>query len=308
LLNGQYYSKGKFLLTGEYLVLRGASALAVPLKFGQWMKASTFPQKGIIKWDTNINGNLWFSGTFSQKKFTVTESTAQHTARFITRLLQAGNELQPGFLNQGQGIWIQNEMDFDISWGLGSSSSLVSNFAWWLGISPFELYRKLYEGSGYDVFCARAEKPIIYQVKKNLPVFREIEFSPDFADHVYFIYLGRKQDSQHSVRDFLSNSVNDNFLIRKVSGLTNDMVNAATLDDFMDVILAHEKLISGVLGIPPVKEAMFQDFQGEIKSLGAWGGDFVMAASKMSSNDVMDYFSRKKLETVFKWEEIVYGK
>ena len=30
-----YYSNGKLLLTGEYVVLDGAKALAVPTKFGQ---------------------------------------------------------------------------------------------------------------------------------------------------------------------------------------------------------------------------------------------------------------------------------
>jgi hypothetical protein len=30
-----YYSNGKFLLTGEYLVLDGAEALALPTRFGQ---------------------------------------------------------------------------------------------------------------------------------------------------------------------------------------------------------------------------------------------------------------------------------
>ena len=30
-----YYSNGKLLLTGEYVVLDGAEALAVPTRFGQ---------------------------------------------------------------------------------------------------------------------------------------------------------------------------------------------------------------------------------------------------------------------------------
>ena len=30
-----YYSNGKLLITGEYLVLDGAEALALPTKFGQ---------------------------------------------------------------------------------------------------------------------------------------------------------------------------------------------------------------------------------------------------------------------------------
>ena len=40
----RYSSHGKFLLTGEYLVLKGALALALPLKLGQSMTVETFPE------------------------------------------------------------------------------------------------------------------------------------------------------------------------------------------------------------------------------------------------------------------------
>jgi len=44
-----YYMHGKFLITGEYLVLKGALALAQPLRFGQHMdvKKTTEP---ILHW------------------------------------------------------------------------------------------------------------------------------------------------------------------------------------------------------------------------------------------------------------------
>ena len=33
----KYYSNGKLLITGEYVVLDGAKALALPTKFGQYL-------------------------------------------------------------------------------------------------------------------------------------------------------------------------------------------------------------------------------------------------------------------------------
>jgi len=69
----------------------------------------------------------------------------------------------------------------------------------------------------------------------------------------------------------------------------------------------HEDLVSSVLGKVKVKRELFPDFPGEIKSLGAWGGDFVLAASKAGSKEVLDYFRSKNLETVFGWKEIVFG-
>ena len=60
----EFYSNGKLLITGEYLVLDGANAFALPTKFGQNLiveKGS--PQK--IKWTSlDADGNIWFEDTF----------------------------------------------------------------------------------------------------------------------------------------------------------------------------------------------------------------------------------------------------
>jgi hypothetical protein len=75
---------------------------------------------------------------------------------------------------------------------------------------------------------------------------------------------------------------------------------------FFNLMHQHELIISGILGITPVKQQLFPDFQGEIKSLGAWGGDFIMAGSFLSPDAVRDYFKKKKLDVIFRWAEIVY--
>ena len=200
--SGEYYSRGKFLLTGEYLVLYGAKALAVPLKPGQRMIVHETSEPGIIQWETYVTGKLWFKGTFKLEGMEILDASDQQTALFILDLLKASSRLQPLLIIDKQGFNIVNQIDFDIRWGLGSSSTLVSNMAWWLGISPLKLYRELYQGSGYDVFCARADSPILYQLKGEVPVFMETGFNPAFSDHLYFVYLGRKQDSQQSVDQF----------------------------------------------------------------------------------------------------------
>ena len=47
-----YKSNGKFLLTGEYLVLKGATALALPLKKGQSLEVENLDSNdGLIHWD-----------------------------------------------------------------------------------------------------------------------------------------------------------------------------------------------------------------------------------------------------------------
>jgi len=306
LRSGEYYSKAKFLLSGEYFVLYGAKALAVPLKFGQKMLVNELHETGIINWETYVLDKLWFTAGFHLKDMEILKSSDEKTAFIIQKLLKEGGKLQPGLNLVTKGYHIQNHIDFDINWGLGSSSSLVSNLAYWLDIDPFALYRTTYQGSGYDVYCARAERPIIYQLAEDRPQVQESFFKPAFTENLYFVYLGRKQDSQESVREFKAHHYGDDQIIREISNLTASLLKAATLGDFLRLMRLHEEVLSAVLGIPMVKEELFPDFQGEIKSLGAWGGDFIMAGSSMSTKDVKNYFRKKNMTVVFRWDEIVY--
>ncbi len=43
-----FYSRGKLLLTGEYVVLDGALALALPTKFGQSLKVQPIDSQNIF--------------------------------------------------------------------------------------------------------------------------------------------------------------------------------------------------------------------------------------------------------------------
>jgi hypothetical protein len=51
-----------------------------------------------------------------------------------------------------------------------------------------------------------------------------------------------------------------------------------------------------------VKETLFHDFEGVVKSLGAWGGDFVLAISKENPTD---YFKAKGFEVVIPYSEMI---
>jgi len=59
------------------------------------------------------------------------------------------------------------------------------------------------------------------------------------------------------------------------------------------------------LDLTPVKELLFPDFNGQIKSLGAWGGNFVLVASSDTSEQVRNYFLNKGLTTVFSFDELI---
>ena len=54
--------------------------------------------------------------------------------------------------------------------------------------------------------------------------------------------------------------------------------------------------------IKTIQEKLFPDFKGVIKSLGAWGGDFVMAISKENPTA---YFKEKGYPVVLSYEEMI---
>ena len=60
-----YYSNGKLLITGEYLVLDGAKSLALPTKFGQYLNISS-GSLGQIHWTSfDYDQSLWFKESIS---------------------------------------------------------------------------------------------------------------------------------------------------------------------------------------------------------------------------------------------------
>ena len=57
------YSHGKILLTGEYMVLVGAEALAIPTKVGQSLEFKPNDSK-TLNWESwDFKNKLWFNAT-----------------------------------------------------------------------------------------------------------------------------------------------------------------------------------------------------------------------------------------------------
>ncbi|MFT6826440.1 MAG: hypothetical protein ACJAYD_001001 [Patiriisocius sp.] len=75
-----------------------------------------------------------------------------------------------------------------------------------------------------------------------------------------------------------------------------------TLQDFERILNAHEQKISKLLAQPTIKQMLFKDYPNTIKSLGAWGGDFVLATG---NNSDMDYFKNKGYNTIIPFQEMI---
>ncbi len=299
-----FVSHAKVMITGEYLVLKGSRSLALPLRFKQKLRVLETDGKPRFIWISNVNNSLWFKTTMLLPDFNIIETNIPEVSITLRNILVAAKKLNPLFLGTGNQNKVISEMDFDPAWGIGSSSSLVSNIAYWADCDPFQLNKHVFNGSGYDVACTRASAPIIYELKNDQPVFREADFHPTFHHQLYFAYLNRKQSSRESIRLLDQGSIKTDGMLA-VSELTDHFEKATDLIKFQSLMDQHEEIIAGILGAQPVKKRLFQDFEGSVKSLGAWGGDFILVASSSSEKYVRDYFKSKKMTLIFRYNELV---
>jgi mevalonate kinase len=174
------------------------------------------------------------------------------------------------------------------------------------GVNPFDLHFQTSAGSGYDVACASASGSILYTLKaNNIPEVRNVDFNPDFSDKLYFVYLGQKQQSHQSIRDFHSRLLSRKLEVHRVSEISHELLATHDLEEFEFFLNELEQIMSGVLALPTVKEKLFADFPGTVKSLGAWGGDFVLMTWREDFGKLKRYLQAKNLDVVFKYEEMV---
>ena len=305
-----YQAHGKFLLTGEYLVLKGALALALPLKLGQTLSVETF-QKTSLQWDAYQLDGPWFSATLNAT-LNIIDCNDPSKAAKLAQILKAVKQLNPATFKDG--LHFETRLDFDPNWGLGSSSTLIANLARWANVDPYELLRLTFGGSGYDIACATAEGPIYYQIKAEVPepvegptpMVEPIDYNLAFADHLFFIYQGQKQSSSKEIKAFLekANPVDLQKDIEAVSEIGRAVPTCESLDEFGMLMQCHERIIARCIGQEPVQKR-FPDFEGVLKSLGAWGGDFILAATEWTESQVRKYFKEKGLEVVFGYKEMV---
>ncbi len=301
------HTNGKLLLSAEYFVLDGAQALALPTKLGQSFAVRPLAGKtNEIHWKSlTKQGSCWFEATFSLFPLQIIEANHPMTARRVLDLLENISRLRPSFWNKRQAFQVETRLDFSREWGLGSSSTLVSALSQWATVDPYQLLADTFGGSGYDLACAVANGPLLYQRQNQRGTYVETPFRPTFADQLYFVYLGKKQNSREGIQRYRSLTDKDEGLIRKISQLSLAMANATALPDFEKIILEHERLVSQTLQLDRAQNLHFSDFPGEIKSLGAWGGDFVLATSPFSPSETMNYFQQKGYNVIFSYHDLI---
>ena len=296
----QFYSNGKLLLSGEYSVLDGALALAVPTKFGQSLEVSPLDVPVLIWESFNCIKQLWFQAEIKLEK--LSESSEEPKLATLQKILLVARELNPSFLSDGNGAFVQTFLTFPNEWGLGTSSTLINNIASWAKVDAFELLRKSFGGSGYDIACAQNDTAIHYQIIASNPIVKNIVFNPSFLKNIYFVYLNQKQDSKEGIQLY-KNTKGDKISFKtKISELTENLTTCTDYNGFVSLVKEHETVTGDFIGIVPIQEQLFGDFGGAVKSLGAWGGDFIMA---IGDDSTPGYFEEKGFETILPFKDMV---
>ena len=296
----EVYSNGKVLLTGEYVILDGALSLAAPTKFGQYLRFRE-SQSNLINWKSiNFDGNIWFECLITTDTLEVKSTSSKKISNTLIKIINFIREHKPTFLKKC-GFDISTNLTFEKNLGLGSSSTLISNLSKISGVNPYTLNNKIFKSSGYDIACAESISPILYKLDKDQKTINQVGFKPSFNECIYFVYLNKKQNSYSEIKRYNKNKASIS-IINEISDITSEILVCNSIDEFNKLIEAHELIISKLISKQTIKDVLFKDFDGSIKSLGAWGGDMIMVTGHNNPNS---YFKEKGYSTIFKFEELL---
>lgn len=298
----EFYSNGKLFILGEYYVLEGAKVFALPTKFGQYL--NVFPLKTkTLSWKSyDADGSVWYNDEIAVNDILSNNQSSDDKVRnTLIDILHQAHLMNPTIL-ENNGFLVETKLTFPRNWGLGTSSTLINNIAQWFQVDAFELLQKSFGGSGFDIACAQNNTPITYQVVNNVPVVEQVTFNPIFKEHIYFVYLNKKRDSKDAIANFRKKQKNLSAEIQQVSQMTDELLQIQDLKFFIDFFKKYEQNLSEILETPTIQNELFPDFIGLVKSLGGWGGDFVMVTSEENPTE---YFKQKGYETIITYSDMI---
>lgn len=298
-----FYSHGKLLLTGEYVVLDGAKALALPCKLGQSLSVKTILGQQ-FQWTSYLKNNqIWKTLNFDLQDMSEGDSSDPFVIRLF-QILKTIYQENPKLFKTAYAF--STHLEFDKNWGLGSSSTLINNLAQWANVDPYLLLEKSFGGSGYDIAAAQLKKPFIFQRFDDEVRTQTLEISDRLKPYIYFVYLNQKQDSRKAIANYRQHvKFQKHLSVDEISKLTDSISYTVDLTDFENHLKTHEALISKIIGQVPIQKSKFKDYtSGIVKSLGAWGGDFVLVTAK-DEKDLM-YFKGNGYDIIYKYEDLVY--
>lgn len=298
----QYFSHGKLLLTSEYFVLDGAKALALPTQLGQSLAVDVIDDGASrLYWQTFREGELWLETQLNYQTGNILSSNIKAAGEFIGELFAILKELGSSCLSQGNSYRMKSNIEFPADFGLGSSSTLINNLASWARVNPYLLNERALGGSGYDIAVAQKAHSICYTKQGEDIKVEEVDFNPSFKDQLIFIHLNKKQDTREGIRLYRQFH-KEEALVQQFTALTDEILKCEDLEKFSFLMRKHENLLSCFLKKQVVSEKYFEKLPTFVKSLGAWGGDFVMSAK---FDGYKSYFANKGFNKIFEYRDFI---
>ncbi len=313
--NLNFRGNGKLLLSGEYFILDGGVGLAVPLRMGQRMSVTQGEEAGLHWQSLTLRGETWFEARFELPTLDILSTTDEEAAEILQKMMRYARSKDLDFMRGETQLKITTRLEFPRNWGFGSSSTLVYMVAKWAKLNPFELLDKTFGGSGYDLICAEVETPIFFQKQEKVRAYQPTEFGkhPEtgenlpFLKNLYLVHLNKKQNSREAIERYRAWDDEDKKLerLQQISVLSQRFQFSTSLPELNAVIREHEDIVSSSLKLRMAKDLYFNDFWGEVKSLGAWGGDFVLVTSQRTPQSTKTYFREKGFKVCLKYLDIV---
>src|SRR3989338_10761568 len=250
-----YSASGKLMLFGEYVVLNGAKCLAFPLKFGQTLAIE--PAEELL-WESFAKEERWFHVRMNAD-LEIHETNLPKVAEILRDLLCILREERPDLNFQ---VHFKAVANFNLGWGLGSSSTLISSLNQWSGVPSEKLLKASFGGSGYDVACATAKQPIVY-VKGGAT--EEVTLPVHITEKMLFVYLGNKQNSCEEIKRYQKAEVTSAH-VQAMNDLVEMALEATNIEAFEEQLNKSEALIAPIIGHEKLKDRLFADYSHSVKS------------------------------------------
>lgn len=279
------------MLCGEYAVIIGVEALAVPVSVGQWMHVWEFDSPGgehRILWEAkDREGASWLNESFALPLGDV-GLEERDERKIIHQLLAMAPE---NTWKPGKSYRIETQLEFDRSSGLGSSSTMVSNFARFANLDAQAIQQQLFGGSGYDVAVAEVGKGLVFWKDGENNHWGPWTISPSLTHDWKVVFLGEKQNSRNSLSDVnarLQEIQNDEFMLHQLQQVAGAVKMAQQVSMVEAGLEMWQALLSMGLGLQtPYQHFGFQPVKGGLcKWLGAWGGDMLLVNDTFAASQV----------------------
>ena len=300
------------MLCGEYAVTIGVEALALPVYLGQWMYVWEFDSPGggdRLIWEAKEkDGSTWLNESFALPLETMEAETEKSSERDRSRevLHSMLSMVAEGFWKTGKSYRIETQLEFDRSSGLGSSSTMVANFARLAGLDAQIVQQKVLGGSGYDVAVAELGKGLVFWKNAEVANWDAWKLSADLTSKWKIVFLGKKQNSRNALADVkgkLMEIEKDDFLMHQLQQVCAAVKMANQVPMLEAGLEMWQAILAMSLGLEtPYQHFKFQPTKGGLcKWLGAWGGDMLLI------NDVFEESEREALKKykIVDWNQLV---